>query len=135
MPFLRANGPRLRAESVRCVTGCPVGFRCIPGRYGLITIARSGESYFCQAREAGNLSDRTTTEIVEREFLELRARLLDLAASLDRIRRAEGPPDERMRVFESGLSILLDDTEDKARRIQELYSRQYSDRWREQMNL
>lgn len=77
------------------------------------------------------MSPRNATEIVDREFLELRARLLELAASFDRIGRADHPgPDSRMRLVEIGLTILADDEPDKARRIQQLFSREYSPGWR-----
>ncbi len=79
---------------------------------------------------------RTSTDIVDREFLELRARLLELGASFDRIARADGSsPDARMRMIEMGLSILADDQDDKARRIQQLFSREYSPGWRDEFGV
>jgi hypothetical protein len=79
------------------------------------------------------MANRTASGIIDRDFLELRARLLDMAASLDRIDRADGEAAGRLRQFEAGLAVLLDDEPDKARRIQEIYSRTYDPSWREQL--
>lgn len=81
------------------------------------------------------MSERTVNEIVDHEFLELRARLLELGASFDRIARADGSPEPRMRMIDMGLSILADDQGDKARRIQQLFSREYSPQWREEFGV
>lgn len=81
------------------------------------------------------MSDRTTTQIIDREFLELRARVLELAASFDRIERATGDSDERVERIQEGMRILLDDAGDKARRVQELFSRDYLPGWREEFQL
>ncbi len=81
------------------------------------------------------MPDRTTHEIVDHEFLELRARLLELGISLDRIARADGPTDARLRMIEMGLTVLRDDEGDKARRIQQLFSREYSPDWRSEFGI
>ncbi len=73
---------------------------------------------------------RTSQEIFEREFLELRSKLLELAASFDRMQRGPGEPDQRARLVALGLDILRDDNGDKAARIQVLFSREYSPDWR-----
>lgn len=67
--------------------------------------------------------DRTAT--VNRYFLEHRAKLIDLAAFLDRVERATpaGEPDDfRMRALREAIAILLDGRPDRARRVLESLS-------------
>ena len=49
-------------------------------------------------------------EVLDREYLEVRARLLQVAATLDRIDRAEGTvaADPRLGKIRAGLEVLLD---------------------------
>ncbi len=68
----------------------------------------------------------------DREFLMIRSRLLDLAAALDRIERAEGPIADHAR-FESihrSLEALASAGPDRAERIQLLFSLPYDENWR-----
>lgn len=81
------------------------------------------------------MADRTVTDVVDREYLELRAKVLEIAASFDRINRAAGAPDSRLEKIHAGISILSDDQSDKARRVQELFSQDYDSEWRERFNL
>jgi hypothetical protein len=71
-------------------------------------------------------------EVLNREFLEIRARLLHLASSLDRIDRAEGDVsgDERLAKVREALEILSDAEADRAERIQLLFSRPYDAQWK-----
>ena len=71
-------------------------------------------------------------DVLEREFLELRAKILQLAASFDRLDRGEGSAtdDPRMRLLHQGLDILKEEEEGRAERFQRLFSREYSDEWR-----
>lgn len=59
-------------------------------------------------------------------FLEVRARLLEIAATLDRIDRAPNPQvplnDPRREFITRALGILQSSDKDRAKRIQELYS-------------
>ena len=70
-------------------------------------------------------------EVLNREFLEIRARLLHLAASLDRLDRAEGvvTGDPRLAKIRQGLEILGGDEAERAERIQLLFSRPYDANW------
>lgn len=70
-------------------------------------------------------------EVLNREFLEIRARLLHLAASLDRLDRADGSvgDDPRLAKIREGLEILAGDDSDRAERIQLLFSRPYDANW------
>ena len=72
-------------------------------------------------------------EILDREFLEIRAKLLEVAAALDRIDRAEGSieSDPRMQLFATALKLNADTTHDpsRAEKMQLLFSRQYDPDW------
>ncbi len=64
-------------------------------------------------------------DIVNQYFLEHRARLLDVAAFLDRLDRASGgvrPDDFRMAAFKKALAVLADGQGERARRILTLLS-------------
>lgn len=64
-------------------------------------------------------------EIVNLYFLEHRAKLLDIAAFLDRLDRAtdaEGLDDFRIKAFNKAAAILTDKKPDKAKRILEVFS-------------
>lgn len=64
-------------------------------------------------------------DVVERYFMEHRAKLLDIAAFLDRLDRA-GPPtgqqDVRIRAIRRAIPLLTDGAGDRTRRILELLS-------------
>ena len=70
-------------------------------------------------------------EILDREFLEIRAKILELAASLDRIERASGEVDDqpRLQLIEKGIAILASDEPQRAEQVQMLFSRQYDPNW------
>jgi hypothetical protein len=70
-------------------------------------------------------------EVLDREFLEIRARLLHIAASLDRLDRAEGSvaDDPRLEKIRRSLAILARDHADRAEEIQLLFSRPYEANW------
>jgi hypothetical protein len=76
-------------------------------------------------------------EILDREFLEIRAKLLEVAASFDRIERAEGDVagDPRSGLFREALEILQGDSSEKAEQLQLLFSRTYDDGWPEKFDL
>ena len=78
---------------------------------------------------------RTVSEVIDREYLELRAKVLEIAASFDRMERAEGQRDERMLKIEAGLQILSDSAQNKAKRVQELFSIDYDSQWRERFGI
>ena len=88
-------------------------------------------------------SQRSSSTILDREYLEIRGKLLELAASFDRMERADReastsatPAEEpRKAQLEQGLSILLDSEPNKAERIQLLFSREYVSTWREDYQL
>lgn len=82
-------------------------------------------------------SPMAAPEVLDREFLEIRAKLLEVAASLDRIDRGAGSVegDPRMALYHEALEVLLSDHPDRAERIQLIFSRQYDENWREEFKL
>ncbi len=76
-------------------------------------------------------------EVLEREFLEIRAKLLQLAASFDRFDRGAGnvDSDPRRDLIRRGLDILQSDATDKAEQIQLLFSREYDDNWQQTLDM
>lgn len=73
-------------------------------------------------------------EILDREFLEMRAKLLQVAATFDRLTRGEGTVDDdpRMQKLRQALEVLLSDQGNRAELIQMIFSRPYQDDWRRQ---
>jgi len=65
-------------------------------------------------------------------FLEARAKLLDLAAFLDRIGRGAGgvEGDPRLTRIRQALDILADDSGGRAERVQKLFSLDYDPGWK-----
>ena len=67
----------------------------------------------------------TRGEITDAYFLDHRAKLIDIAAFLDRLDRAppeEGAEDFRVKAFRECLQLLLDGRSDRARRVLEKLS-------------
>ena len=67
----------------------------------------------------------TSSEIVDQYFLEHRAKVLDIAAFLDRIDRsidAGNAVDHRVRALLDCIAVLHDGSGDRARRVQERLS-------------
>ena len=80
---------------------------------------------------------KSSKQILDREFLELRSKLLDLAASLDRLDRAEGSvaDDDRMKLLAAGMAIIANDSPDRAHQIQHLFSRDFDPQWKQKFNM
>ena len=65
------------------------------------------------------------SQVIERYFMEHRAKLIDLAAFLDRVERAEpdGDGDDfRMEAFAGAIAILTDGRGERAKRVLERFS-------------
>ena len=82
-------------------------------------------------------SSMPAAAVLDREFLEIRAKLLEVAASFDRIDRGDGSVegDPRMALYREALEVLLADEPERAERIQMIFSRQYEDNWRTEFQL
>ena len=79
----------------------------------------------------------SAAEVLNREFLEIRARLLQVAAALDRLDRAEGAVgnDPRLQRIHDALETLNSNEPNRAEQIQMTFSRAYSDVWRSDFGL
>ena len=90
---------------------------------------------------------RTANDILAQEFLQVRAKILEIAAFFDRLEASQAaqaagepppanPADPRqLDLLRSGCEILTDQDEDKAARVQLLFSREYNAHWREQFGI
>jgi hypothetical protein len=76
-------------------------------------------------------------EVLNREFLEVRAKILEIAAALDRIDRADGAvcDDPRLARIYRGLDILRSNQPERAEQIQLAFSLPYEAEWRTQFAL
>jgi len=72
----------------------------------------------------------SASQTLEREFLGFRCRLIELAATLDRLDRAEGRvnDDPRMTQIRRALEVLAADVPDRTERVQMLFSLPYQER-------
>ena len=61
-------------------------------------------------------------ELLDMQFIDARARLIDLAAFLDRLERHGGGDDIRHRYFMEAVPILLQDRPDRAKAVLEKFS-------------
>lgn len=71
--------------------------------------------------------------VLDQYFLEARARLLDLAAIMDRIQRGAGAEkldDVRIARIEVAIKSLLEKQPDRAERVQEVFSLNYDPTWK-----
>ncbi len=77
----------------------------------------------------------TAEEIWNRDFLPLRSKILEIAATLDRLDRAGGVQSDLNKTLQQALAVLLDGKVDRAERVQLLFSRQYEEGWRKQLEV
>ena len=72
-------------------------------------------------------------EILDREFLAVRAKLLEVAATLDRISRAGGSVegDRRLAQIHEAFDVLQAASDDRAEQIQLIFSLPYDDQWQD----
>ncbi len=73
----------------------------------------------------------TSAEVLNREFLEVRAKILEVSACLDRLDRAEGETsgDTRLDRIHEALAVLRDGEAGRAEQIQMIFSREYDAAW------
>jgi hypothetical protein len=80
----------------------------------------------------------TAVAILDQEFLPMRAKLLEIAATLDRLDRADGNAanDRRVGQVHSAVETLLrGDAGERAEQIQLLFSRPYDDDWQKEFKM
>ena len=74
-------------------------------------------------------------QILDREFLDIRGKILEVAAALDRIQRADGDvsDDPRMTLLAEAVKVIAASQADpiRAEKIQLLCSREYHENWLE----
>jgi len=80
---------------------------------------------------------RDSNDVFEQEFLPVRAKLLEVAASLDRLDRAGGllAAETRRMQVQAAIQVLMRPDDDRAEQIQLIFSRPYEDGWREKVGL
>jgi hypothetical protein len=77
------------------------------------------------------MSALTASEVLNREFLEIRCKILDLAAAFDRLTRAEGSvsDDPRLKRLQEALRAVQESDSDRAEHVQMIFSRDYDPAW------
>ncbi|MEQ1905467.1 MAG: hypothetical protein ABL888_14860 [Pirellulaceae bacterium] len=72
-----------------------------------------------------------SSAIIDREYLDIRSKILQIGASLDRIERAGGSLNEsaKTKLLLETIEILLDGLPNRAERIQLTCSRPYDPNW------
>jgi hypothetical protein len=80
---------------------------------------------------------RTAAAVFDQEFLPIRAKLLEVAAALDRFGRADGTAndDPRWPKIRAAISVLLESDNDRAEQLQLIFSRPYEDDWQESFRM
>lgn len=80
---------------------------------------------------------RTSSETMAQEFLQIRAKILEIAAFYDRLDRDELDESAAgaLQLLTAGCAVLIDEQPDKAARVQLLFSRQYDAQWRQQFDI
>jgi len=83
------------------------------------------------------MAERNAAQIVADEFMIARAKIIELAATLDRIERASGNVNDskNMQLLVHAMHILIDDQVEKAKRVQLLMSRVYDPNWQNLMSI
>ena len=67
-------------------------------------------------------TNQPRSTVIDRDFLEHRAKLIDLADFLDRCKRAEGTDDFRLKALRAAIPLLIDGQSERARRVLESFS-------------
>ena len=78
-------------------------------------------------------------EVLNRDFLETRSRVLELAAALDRLDRAAGhrgdPPDRRLAQLRQAIEAILEPGPGRAETVQRIFSLDYNADWQKTFGL
>ncbi len=75
--------------------------------------------------------------LLNREYLPVRAKILEIAGSLDRIQRAEGEAqaDARWGQLQQAIDLLRGQESNRAEQVQLLLSRPYEAKWKETLGV
>jgi hypothetical protein len=79
-------------------------------------------------------SPLTASEVLDREFLNIRAKILEVGALLDRLDRADGSlqGDPRCERIERAIAVLSDSDPSRAEQIQMVFSLPFAEDWQAQ---
>ena len=79
----------------------------------------------------------TSEQLLDREYLPVRAKILEIAAAFDRIQRAPGDvrKEDRWKQLQAALERVLAPEDDRTEQLQLHFSRPYDPRWREAWSL
>ena len=73
-------------------------------------------------------------QVVNRYFLEMRSKVLEVAASFDRVDRADPSgkrgADPRLEQLRRAIRVLLESGAGRAEKVQQIFSREYDPNWR-----
>ncbi len=87
------------------------------------------------------LTTRDAAAVLDRDFLELRGKILEVAAALDRFDRAPShhelgeAPDRRLAQIRQALEALLEPGPGRAETVQRIFSIGYDPAWRQRFGL
>ena len=79
----------------------------------------------------------TALDVFNREFLTIRCRLIDLAAALDRVGRADGQvtDDQRWQQLQQAIGVVASPDGNRAERVQMAFSLPYAENWRREYGI
>jgi hypothetical protein len=82
-------------------------------------------------------TSRPITAVFEQEYLPIRAKILEIAAALDRLQRASGSieADPRRSQIRAAIEMLLRSDDDRAEQVQLIFSRPYDDQWQDKFGI
>ena len=82
-------------------------------------------------------SPQSGREILDQEYLLVRAKILEIAAVLERISRAEGTTmdDPRWAQLRRAIELVLEQADGRAEQVQLLFSQAYDPGWRENLDV
>lgn len=80
---------------------------------------------------------RDLNDVFEQEFLPIRAKVLEVAASLDRLDRASGSlqSEARREQIYAAIEALLRPEQDRAEQVQLIFSRPFDGDWRHKLRM
>ena len=80
---------------------------------------------------------RNSADVLDQEFLPIRAKILEVAAALDRLDRAAGSlgADARRAQLQAAIQVLLRPEDARAEQVQLVFSRPFEEDWREELGV
>lgn len=84
-------------------------------------------------------NNRAAADVLNRDFLETRSRILEIAAALDRLDRAPSKsgdqPDRRLAQLRQAIESLLEPGPGRAETVQHLFSLEYDPHWQRTLDV